>query len=121
MPIWYGRPPAPAPQWWSDDTLDLIDGLAYYLGEALVRAVPGAHWGLGHAPFSNWVSENQPVVTGYPDPPNPILILTTLAGRVYVICDTGYDNVYGVPAATPGDLQLAFDNLVRAAGGVTRR
>jgi hypothetical protein len=109
VPMWYGREPAPAPHWWSDETLALIDALAYYFGECLLRAIPGSRWEVGHKEdVATWRNEGQPVVADN----NPVLVVTGLVGRVYVTLRPD-ENPYRVPAATPGDLQDALESLVR--------
>jgi hypothetical protein len=115
VPMWYGRSPAPAAYWWSDDTLHLIDALAYYFGETLRRAVPGSRWQVGHAEVRGWINEGQPVLSGFADGANPVLIVTGLAGRVYVALRPDQPNIYRVPAATPTELRDAFDSMMAFA------
>jgi hypothetical protein len=109
VPMWYGRSPAPAAYWWSDETLDLIDAVAYYFGECLRRAVPGAQWEVGHAPFKNWISENQPVLTGFTSPFNPFVPLPNIVGRVYHALRPDEPNIYRIPPPTAHDLRDQFD------------
>ncbi|NJC67015.1 hypothetical protein HC028_21270 [Planosporangium flavigriseum] len=115
VPMWYGRSPAPAAYWWSDETLDLIDAVIYYFGECLRRAVPGARWEVGHAPYRNWVNENQPVLTGFTSPFNPFLPIPNIVGRVYYLLrpDEPRPNGIEIPPATAHDLRDQFDNEMR--------
>jgi hypothetical protein len=111
VPMWYGRPPAPAAYIWSDETLDLIDAVVYYFGECLRRAVPGAQWEVGHAPFKSWINENQPVLTGFTAPLNAFVPLRNIVGRVYYMLQPDEPHSHGLPGrkATPHDLRDQFD------------
>jgi hypothetical protein len=105
VPMWYGRRPGLEQRWWSDETLDLMDALRYYLAECLLRSVPGARWEVGHRPIKNWISENQPVLTGFTAPVDLELPMTTLVGRAFT--DPTSPHFRGPP--TEWDLQRQFD------------
>lgn len=47
------------------ETLRLIDGLASYFAECVLRNIPGTRWVIGHAPVKLYVDENQPVIAGF--------------------------------------------------------
>jgi hypothetical protein len=111
VPMWYGRSPAPAAYWWSDETLDLIDAVVYYFGECLRRAVPGARWEVGHVPDRNWINGSQPVLTGFKVPLNPFVPLSNLIARVYRAQRSDESQPYGprVPLPAAQDLRDQFD------------
>jgi hypothetical protein len=118
VPMWYGRSPAPAAYAWSDETLDLVDAIVYYFGECLRRAVPGAQWEVGHAPYRNWINENQPVLTGFKAPFNPFVPLRNIVGRVYYRLRPDEPRPYGlrIPQSTAHDLRDQFDIEMRMVG-----
>jgi hypothetical protein len=73
LPIWFGRRPIQRPTQWSDETILLADALMYYLAECVMRAVPDAHWVVGHSSLPNYLDENQPVLAGFAAPLDVVL------------------------------------------------
>jgi hypothetical protein len=49
-PVWIGRLGRTPQPGWTNESLELMDAILYYLGEALIRAVPGAHWAIYRSP-----------------------------------------------------------------------
>lgn len=102
VPLWYVVPREshlPAPDWWTDDTLDLLDGLVHYLCECVRRAVPGAVWELGHR-----YNDDRPVLTAGEKVLDPCL-------------GVGIGNAIYLAGASPETLWALFD---RATGRRTR-
>lgn len=113
QPMWYGRTGLTAPDWWDDDTLALIDALTYYFAEAVIRAVPGAHWEVGHHPqVKRWWHENQPVIAGAGEPFEPLQGMFAIASGVYRHIKPDPDNPRAAKPATVLDLQNWYDALV---------
>ncbi|MFC3689271.1 hypothetical protein [Aquipuribacter hungaricus] len=82
LPSWFD-PVVPGWARWSAESLSLIDGLARYLGETLVREVPTARWVAGHARARGYMYQNHPVVTGLPvDDSEPMASVAVIASRV---------------------------------------
>jgi hypothetical protein len=52
----------------SEDTLILLNDIAYYFGEVVVRNLKGVHWKLCKARLRRYVDENQPVLGGFSAP-----------------------------------------------------
>lgn len=69
-----------------DRTLWVVDSVGRYLGETLVRTVPGAHWAVGQAPRRNYVYRNHPVVVA-PHRPNSMEPLHAVGNLVYRYLD----------------------------------
>jgi hypothetical protein len=44
LPMWYGRSGLLAPYLWTDETMALLDAIAFYAMECVRRAVPGVTW-----------------------------------------------------------------------------
>jgi len=112
LPMWYGRRGIQAPHGWSDETLELIDALVYYLAETILRAVPDARWEVWHADVKDHINENQPVLTGFTAPIDPLTTVIGLGGRVTRHLNPDAPNPYEIPAATPHDLRDRFDAAV---------
>lgn len=112
VPMWYGRQPIQAPHWWSDDTLDLLDALMYYVAEAVRRAVPGARWEIWRGDVKRAIDEGQPVLTGFTTPFNPVPGMMNLSGRVNRLMDRDSPNPYGIPSAAAEDLRDWYDTTV---------
>jgi hypothetical protein len=112
VPMWYGRRGVQAPHHWSDETLQLIDALVYYLAECLLRAVPGSRWEIFHAAVRNHIDENQPVLTGFGQPVELIMPMMNVTGGVWRDMNPDEPNPYRLGGATPDDLQKWYDALV---------
>ncbi|GGC05858.1 hypothetical protein [Cellulomonas carbonis] len=66
----------------SAKTLWVVDGVARYLAECLVAAVPGARWVVGRSRSKGYVYQNHPVVTGLPlDDVEPVALVLVAAGK----------------------------------------
>jgi hypothetical protein len=52
LPMWYGRTGTLAPHNWSDESLRVLDAIAWYLGETLRAAVPAAAWRIGRKEYA---------------------------------------------------------------------
>jgi hypothetical protein len=110
LPMWYGRRLA-SPYLWSDETLDLIDAVIYYVAECLIRAAPGVHWEVFHSATPRHLHENQPLLLGLPQPVNPVLaVVMLMAGRYFQMLPDE-PNPYRVPPSTPDDLRQWFDDV----------
>lgn len=82
LPSWFHHPSAAGYERFSADSLWLLDGLARYLGEAVVAAVPGARWSVGSARRKGYMFQNQPVVGGLAgDEQSPLHTCGVLLGR----------------------------------------
>jgi len=113
QPVWYGRTGLHAPHWWDDDTLALIDGLTHYFAGAVIQAVPGARWEVGHhRELKRWVHENQPVISGAGEPFEPVQGMFAVASRVYRNVDPDRPNPNGVRPATGLELLEWYDAVV---------
>jgi hypothetical protein len=86
------------------ETLTLADALSHYLGETLVRSVPGARWELGHDPAPHWSEENRPIVAGIGIPFSPPFMVALALRRAL--------EQPGEPAALPRDHPRALSELV---------
>jgi hypothetical protein len=69
----------------SEDTLILLNDIAYYLGEVLIRNLPNVRWQVCKTGVERYCDENQPVLSGFMDPVDPrgsvkIAALKTLEG-----------------------------------------
>lgn len=81
VPSWYASDDQFAGEGMSEDLVWLADGLAYYVADALRRAVPGARWEVGHSKVKSYVDQNRPVLAGFRVELNPLrLVLTALRG-----------------------------------------
>lgn len=110
QPMWYGRTALSSPDWWDDDTLALIDGLTYYFAEAVIRAVPGAHWEVGHHPqYKRWWHENQPMILGAGEPFEPLQGMFAVSSGVYRRIRPDPGNPHAAKPATALDLQNWYD------------
>ncbi|NMR20486.1 hypothetical protein [Cellulomonas fimi] len=82
LPEWFDPP---VYDWWqfSASTLWLIDGLARYLGESLLEAVPGSRWTVGRSRTKGYVYQNHPVIAGLPlgDDLEPMTVVTVLLSK----------------------------------------
>jgi hypothetical protein len=114
QPIWFGRTGLHAPGWWDDDTLVLIDALAFYFAEALMRAIPEAHWEAGHDPNAKrWIHENQPVIVGAGPAFEPLQHMFHLAGGIHRYVNPDAPNPYNRKPATTTDLRDLYDGYVK--------
>jgi len=105
LPMWYGRHGLLAPYLWTDDTMALLDAIAFYAAECVRRAVPGVTWqvaahGRGYA--------GMPVLPAAPADLEPISSLWPLAGRVF---QWRLDPTQPEPSGT--DLAEWFDDAVQ--------
>lgn len=86
------EPAATLPEWFDPDlhwnrlslqSVWLVDGLARYLGECLLREVPGARWTVGRSWRRGYVFQNHPVIRGLPvgGPLQPMWSVSILAAR----------------------------------------
>jgi hypothetical protein len=55
----------------SEASLILINDIAYYLAEVLIRNLKGIHWGICKAQARGQIDENQPVLLGFKITVNP--------------------------------------------------
>lgn len=88
------------------DTLALADAVSHYLGETVVRSVPGAHWDLGHDPVPHWSEENRPIIAGIGIPFSPPFLVALALQRAI--------EEPGEPAGLPRDHPRALAELVGA-------
>jgi hypothetical protein len=102
VPMWYRTRAVPG---FSDGTLDLVDGLAYYLAECLLRAVPGTRWEIDERS----AAASLPIVAGLARPVSPVTLAIGLGRPVYKALKPDADP-YPAPPPTRNDLQRAFDS-----------
>jgi hypothetical protein len=81
LPSWFEHPSGAGYAEFSCDTLWLIDGLGRYLGETLLRHVPGTSWQAAHSRRAGYIFQNQPVIAGLADDFNPVHSCAILAAR----------------------------------------
>lgn len=114
LPMWYGRSAFLAPDVWSDDSLALVDAIASYVAECLMRAVPELRWETGHAEFRGYMHEGQPTLAGFGDSVEPITSVLAYVGNVYHVRRPDEPNPYKVKrvAPSPEDLRDWFDSVV---------
>jgi hypothetical protein len=78
-PVWIGRLGRTPEQWWPNESLELMDAILYYLGEALIRAVPGAHWAIYRSPDGRpTYHSGQAVIIGFGPPMDLEMYVRTL-------------------------------------------
>ncbi len=65
----------------SEETLILLNDIAYYLGEVLIHTLPNVYWQVCRTDIERYCDENQPVLTGFMDPVNPRGAVKTAALR----------------------------------------
>lgn len=82
LPSWFD-PCVPGWAAFSAPTLWLVDGMARYLGECLVREVRRARWGVGRSLRRGYVHRNHPVVQRLPvgDECEPMALVANTARR----------------------------------------
>ncbi|MEV0720504.1 hypothetical protein [Asanoa sp. NPDC050611] len=108
LPMWYGRHASMAPSGWSDDSLRIIDAVAFYALECVRHAVPGTAWRVGHQAEWGYRYEGLPVLGGRGADLEPVHELIPLAGRLY-------KHLRGDPTVPTGaDLSGWYDNAVSA-------
>ncbi|HET8660820.1 MAG TPA: hypothetical protein VFM55_17690 [Micromonosporaceae bacterium] len=107
LPMWYGRHPFLAPSHWSDESLAVIDAVAFYAAQAVRDAVPGLTWQVGEPEFRGKAQGGQPVLAGRGEPLQPVRELLGLATKVYHLRRPDPDN----PCVPPigDDLLTWFD------------
>jgi hypothetical protein len=49
----------------SEETVILLNDIAYYFAEVLVRTLQGVHWDVCRAKVKRYIHQNQPVVVGF--------------------------------------------------------
>lgn len=81
LPCWFHHPSGQGLARFSADTLWLIDALGRYLGESVIKSVPGARWASGATRPKGNMLANQPVLAGLLDEDSPILACTSMASR----------------------------------------
>jgi hypothetical protein len=80
-PVWIGRLGRTPEPWWPNESLELMDAILYYLGEALIRAVPGAHWAIYRSPDGRPTDHSgQAVMMGFGPAMDLEKYVRTLAG-----------------------------------------
>ncbi|MFU8872689.1 hypothetical protein [Micromonospora sp. SL4-19] len=82
LPMWYGRSPLIAPVAWSDESLALIDAVAFYTLECVRRTLPELTWQVGHQEQRGYHLEGLPVLAGRGFDLEPITSLLPIAGKV---------------------------------------
>jgi hypothetical protein len=111
LPAWYGRSGTLAPHNWSDESLRMIDAVAYYLAECVRRAVPGLTWQVGTGEFRNVA-----VLAGPGQEYEPIGdVLNWLIGKVYHLRKPNPARPSPPPAGA--DLVERFDIAVQRSRG----
>ncbi|BBH64840.1 hypothetical protein ACTI_15250 [Actinoplanes sp. OR16] len=115
LPMWYGRTGMLAPYNWSDESLRMLDAIAFYLAETVRRATPGTAWQVGRSRPRN-ENEGQPVLVGKSGRQfEPIGdVLSWLTGKVYYLRRPNPDRPS--PPPTGADLIERFDSAVLRAG-----
>ena len=107
LPIWYGRSGTLAPHNWSDESLRVLDALAYYLAECVRRAVPGLTWHVGTGEY-----QNVAVLAGPGKEYEPISdVLMWLTGKVFYLRRPNPAKPSPPPAGA--DVEERFDIAVR--------
>jgi hypothetical protein len=82
LPMWYGRDALLAPYLWTDETMALLDAIAFYATECVRRAVPGVTWRVAdRSGRSAYVG--MPVLPAAPIDLEPISSLWWISGRVF--------------------------------------
>ena len=113
LPMWYGRNAMLAPYVWSDDSLAVIDAVAFYAAECVRRAVPALAWRVGHEKERGYVHEGQPVLAGRGRDLAPVNeLLSWLVGKVYALRAPDIGKQVARPAGE--DLRDWFDAAVAA-------
>jgi hypothetical protein len=109
LPMWYGRRASLAPYIWSDESLAVIDAVAFYAAECVRRAVPELTWQVGHEDYRGYMYEGQPVLAGRGRDLEPItsLVSPLLVGKVYHLRNADPADPRTPPAAE--DLRDWFD------------
>lgn len=112
LPMWYGRSAFLAPCAWSDESLALVDAVAFYAVECVRRAVPELTWKVGHEEVRGYTHEGQPVLAGRGFDLEPISSLYSpeFLGKVYHLHHPDPENPRIPPAGK--DLQEWFDEAV---------
>ncbi|GAA4598960.1 hypothetical protein BJY16_002907 [Actinoplanes octamycinicus] len=110
LPLWYGRSARLAPHDWSDESLALIDAIAFYTAESLDAVLPGLSWQVARGAGQGGDDRHraQPVLAGRGDPIAPIDAVLTLLEPVR-------HKIKAEPAGrvpTPEDLRTWFDETV---------
>lgn len=67
----------------SEDSRILLNDIAYYLGEVLVRTLTGVHWKICKSRIRRYVDQNQPVLGGFTTPVNPRTTVECAASRAF--------------------------------------
>lgn len=92
-PVGALEPPDALPEWFdaryydswrlSATTLWVVDGVARYLAQCLLAAVPGSRWVVGRSRRRGYVYQNHPVVAGLPlgDDFEPVASTMVLVGQ----------------------------------------
>ncbi|GIF23549.1 hypothetical protein BJ973_004158 [Actinoplanes tereljensis] len=116
LPMWFGRTAMLAPHNWSDESLRMLDAVAWYLAETVRRAAPGVDWQVGHSRPRN-ENEGQPVLLGSTGRQyEPIGdVLSWLTGKVYYLRRPNPDRPSPPPSGT--DLVERFDFAVLRTRG----
>ena len=109
LPMWYGRSGTLAPHTWSDDSLRVLDAVAYYLAECVRRAVPGLAWRVGGREYRDLA-----VLAGAGKEYEPISdVLMWLTGKVFYLRKPNPAKPSAAPSGA--DLIERFDIAVRRA------
>ena len=116
LPMWYGRTTMLSPDNWSDESLRMLDAVAWYLAETVRRAAPGVDWQVGRSRPRN-ENEGQPVLVGSTgrqyEPVGDVL--SWLTGKVYYLRRPNPDRPSPPPSGA--DLIERFDFAVLRTTG----
>jgi hypothetical protein len=112
LPMWYGRNGLLAPYLWTDETMALVDAIAFYAMECVRRAVPGVTWRVAGRRRAN-VYVGMPVLPAAPADLEPISSLWPIAGRVFM-----WRRDQAEPEPVGGDLTAWYDDAVQRVRAV---
>jgi len=107
LPMWYGRHGLLAPYLWTDETMALLDAIAFCTMECVRRAVPGVTWQVAGRGRAN-VYIGMPVLPAAPADLEPISSLWPIAGRVFT-----WRRDPTKPEASGDDLTAWYDDAVQ--------
>jgi hypothetical protein len=117
LPMWYGRTTMLSPDNWTDESLRMLDAVAWYLAETVRRSAAGVGWQVGRSRPRN-ENEGQPVLVGSTARQyEPIGdVLSWLTGKVYLLRRPNPDRPG--PAPSGAELIERFDVAVLRTTGV---
>ncbi len=115
LPMWYGRHGLLTPYLWTDETMALLDAIAFYAMECVRHAVPSVTWQVaGRGNRSIYVG--MPVLPAAPAALEPISSLWPIVGRVLK-----WQRDPAEPEPVGDDLTAWYDDAVRRVRALADR